>query len=258
MRRADTVVTENIEIARNIFQLSFKGDIVKEMKEPGQFLHLRASDQYIPLLRRPISICDVNLEKQECTMLYRADGEGTTLLSEKRQGDNLDVLGPLGNGFPLDSVEKGETALLVGGGIGVPPLYYLSKKLVEKGVKVIHVLGFGSAEDSFYEQNFNELGETVITTIDGSVGFQGFVTDYMRKEHPSYDVLYACGPTPMLNALEQQLHPERAYFSFEERMGCGIGACFACVCHVQGDETGTSYKKVCSDGPVFPVGVIQL
>ncbi|WP_257350158.1 dihydroorotate dehydrogenase electron transfer subunit [Pseudalkalibacillus decolorationis] len=257
MRREDTVVTENIEIARNIYQVTFKGEIVSEMTEPGQFLHLRTSDQYMPLLRRPISICDVDIDRQECTMLYRADGEGTKQLSDKRQGDQLDVLGPLGNGFPLDTI-KGETALLVGGGIGVPPLYYLSKKLVEKGVNVFHVLGFASAEDTFYKQQFSELGETIITTIDGSLGYQGFVTNYILEEQPPYDILYSCGPTPMLNAIEQQLHPERAYFSFEERMGCGIGACFACVCHVQGDETGTSYKKVCSDGPVFPTGVIQL
>jgi dihydroorotate dehydrogenase electron transfer subunit len=253
-----TTIVHHEQIADRIFEMSFRGDLVKRMTEPGQFLHIRVGEQFMPLLRRPISICDVEMETQTCTILYRADGEGTTLLSRKKTGDQLDVLGPLGNGFPLDTIMKGETALLIGGGIGIPPLYYLSKKLNERDITVKHVLGFGAAKDAFYVEKFQELGETAITTIDGSLGFKGFVTDYVKHENPSYDELFTCGPTVMMKAIEEQLNPERAYFSFEERMGCGIGACFACVCPVKGDPTGQEYRKVCSDGPVFPKGVIQL
>ncbi|MGM7701104.1 dihydroorotate dehydrogenase electron transfer subunit [Pseudalkalibacillus sp. Hm43] len=253
-----TTILHQEQIADKIYELTFEGELVEQMTEPGQFLHIRVGEQYMPLLRRPISICDVDLEQKRCTILYRAEGEGTRLLSKKRAGDSLDILGPLGNGFPLDALQEGETALLIGGGIGVPPLYYLSRKLVERNIRVKHVLGYASKKDAFYVEKFDQLGETFVTTIDGSLGYQGFVTDYVLKENPQYDVLYTCGPTPMMKAIEEQLNPARAYYSFEERMGCGIGACFACVCPVKEDPTGTEYRKICSDGPVFPQGVIQL
>ncbi|MCF6410501.1 dihydroorotate dehydrogenase electron transfer subunit [Pseudalkalibacillus salsuginis] len=258
MRKELTKVVHHEQIADKIYELTFEGEMVTDMVEPGQFLHIRVGDQYMPLLRRPISICDVDFDRKQCTILYRAEGEGTLLLSQKRKGDRLDVLGPLGNGFPLDTIAEGETAVLIGGGIGVPPLYYLSKKLVERNVRVVHVLGFASKKDAFYADAFEQLGTTAVTTIDGTLGYQGFVTDYMKQEAPAYDVLYSCGPTPMLKAIEEQLNPDRAYFSLEERMGCGIGACFACVCSVKDDPTGHRYRKICSDGPVFPQGVIQL
>ncbi|WP_349410440.1 dihydroorotate dehydrogenase electron transfer subunit [Pseudalkalibacillus sp. SCS-8] len=258
MRKELTTIVHHERIADQIYELTFTGELVTHMSEPGQFLHIRTGEQYMPLLRRPISICDVDLGKKECTILYRTEGEGTRLLSKRRVGDRLDVLGPLGNGFPLDTLEQGGTALLIGGGIGVPPLYYLSRKLVERNIHVKHVLGFASQKDAFYIDKFEMLGETVVTTIDGSLGFQGFVTDYVLDENPSYDLLYTCGPTLMMKAIEEQLNPERAYYSFEERMGCGIGACFACVCPVKDDPTGNEYRKICSDGPVFPQGVIQL
>ncbi|WP_261132724.1 dihydroorotate dehydrogenase electron transfer subunit [Bacillus sp. Marseille-Q3570] len=258
MRKELTKVIQQERIADKIYELTFEGEMVAEMVEPGQFLHIRVGEQFMPLLRRPISICDVDLDRKHCTILYRAEGEGTQLLTKKRQGDQLDVLGPLGNGFPLDTVQEGETALLIGGGIGVPPLYYLSKNLVARNVRVIHVLGFASNKDAFYVDEFEQLGKTAVTTIDGTLGYQGFVTDYIKQAQPSYDVLYSCGPTPMLKAVEEQMNPQRAYFSLEERMGCGIGACFACVCNVKDDPTGHAYRKVCSDGPVFPQGVIQL
>jgi dihydroorotate dehydrogenase electron transfer subunit len=146
--------------------------------------------------------------------------------------------------------------LLVGGGIGVPPLYELSKQLKAKGVKVIHVLGFQTSSAVFYENEFLKNGETFITTVDGSYGTKGFVTDVSKDL--IFDTIYACGPTPMLKALEQAYPDKKVYLSLEERMGCGIGACFACVCKRADDPNGVSYKKVCSDGPVFRAGEVVL
>lgn len=250
-----TVVTQK-SIAENIFELTLTGELVRHMKEPGQFVHLKVTDNLDPLLRRPISIADIDHEKQQFTMIYRTEGKGTTLLAQKKPGDLVNVLGPLGNGFPVDEVNVGETAILVGGGIGVPPLYNLSKRLVAKGVKVIHVLGFQDQNAVFYEDDFSKLGETFIATVDGSQGYKGFVTDVIRQEKLDFDVLYSCGPTPMLKALEAQYSHKRGFISLEERMGCGIGACFACVCHVK--DHPTAYKKVCNDGPVFQFGEVIL
>lgn len=190
------------------------------------------------------------------TIIYRALGKGTILLANRMAGEELDVLGPLGHGFPVDEVESGQTAVLIGGGIGVPPLYLLSKQLKAKGVKVIHILGFHTASAIFYQEKFSLLGETHITTVDGSMGTKGFVTDRLANLSESIDCIYACGPNPMLRALERQTIGQKMFISLEERMGCGIGACFACVCHLADDPTGTSYKKVCKDGPVFRVGEV--
>lgn len=245
-------------IATDIMELTCSGSLVKQMSEPGQFLHLRVDSGDELLLRRPISICDVDVERETVTMLYRVEGKGTKRLSLKLEGEKIDVLGPLGNGFPLGATDRGETAILVGGGIGVPPLYYLSKQLKERGVNVIHVLGFQSKENVFYEEEFSQLGETYIVTVDGTYGEKGFVTDVIKEKKLAFDTMYTCGPTPMLSALQTAYHNKRLFLSLEERMGCGIGACFACVCHVVGDEAGTSYRKVCTDGPVFPVGEVVL
>lgn len=252
-----TIVEQEL-IAKDIFKLTVEGNLVKGMNQPGQFVHIKVSPGVEPLLRRPISVCSIDKVHSQFTMLYRCEGLGTRILADKKLGDKINVLGPLGNGFPVEATNTGETALLVGGGIGVPPLYELSKQLVNRGVKVIHVLGFQSNENMFYESQFNELGDTYITTIDGSYGTKGFVTDAIEKFSLSFDTLYSCGPNPMLRALEDRFKDKRAYLSLEERMGCGIGACFACVCHLQEDPTGYSYKKVCSDGPVFPIGEVVL
>ncbi|MEH7386673.1 dihydroorotate dehydrogenase electron transfer subunit [Bacillus sp. JJ1521] len=258
IKKEQMKVVRHIQIAEDIFELKLAGALVQEMNEPGQFVHVKVSDGIDPLLRRPISIANINYEDGECTLIYRKEGLGTLVLSEKNIDQSVDVLGPLGNGFPVDEVEIGQTALLVGGGIGVPPLYELSKQLVAKGVNVIHVLGFQSKFAVFYEDKFNELGKTYIATIDGSVGIKGFVTDVITNFGITFDTLYSCGPTPMLKALENAYPDRNAYISLEERMGCGIGACFACVCHLQNDPDGYSYKKVCSDGPVFKVGEVVL
>lgn len=251
-------VMNHIQLAEDIYELTLAGDLVQEMGQPGQFVHVKVSDGIDPLLRRPISIANVDQEKQECKLIYRKEGLGTRVLSTKMADQTVDVLGPLGNGFPVEEVKQGETALLVGGGIGVPPLYELSKQLVAKGVKVVHVLGFQTKSAVFYEEEYNRLGETYIATVDGSFGTKGFVTDVITKYTLTFDTLYTCGPTPMLKALEKSYPNQNVFISLEERMGCGIGACFACVCHLQSDPEGTSYKKVCSDGPVFKVGEVVL
>ncbi|NEU29436.1 dihydroorotate dehydrogenase electron transfer subunit [bacterium LRH843] len=245
-------------LTSRVIELTCEGPLVKKMIEPGQFVHLRVDrgDEFV--LRRPISICDVDLEKETVTLLYRVEGKGTTRLSTRGEEEKLDVLAPLGNGFPLEATREGETALLVGGGVGVPPLYYLSKQLLKQGVNVVHVLGFQSESDVFYEEEFSKLGATFVSTVDGTRGTKGFVTDVMVEQGLKFDTLYACGPTPMLQALSTNYADKRVYLSLEERMGCGIGACLACVCHVAGDETGTAYRKVCTDGPVFPVGEVVL
>jgi dihydroorotate dehydrogenase electron transfer subunit len=252
------MIVKQQEIATNIFELVLEGKLVQQMREPGQFVHLKVTEGSVPLLRRPISICHVDKDNNQFTMLYRAEGEGTKLLSRRQAGELVDVLGPLGNGFPIDGVQEGETACLVGGGIGIPPLYELSQQLVAKGVRVIHVLGFQSKDAVFYEEKFASLGETYVATADGSYGTKGFVTDVLTQYDITFDVLYSCGPTPMLRALESRYQNKKGFISLEERMGCGIGACFACVCHLQNDPNGHSYKKICSDGPVFPIGEVVL
>lgn len=256
MKREHMTVVRHEQIAKNIYEITLSGHLVEEMNAPGQFVHVKVTPQANPLLRRPLSLCRIDQDASECTLIYRKEGIGTTLLSEKRPGETVDVLGPLGNGFPLDAVEKGQRTLLVGGGIGVPPLYELAKQLVEKGVIVTNVLGFQTKDAVFYEQEFSMFGETYVATVDGSYGMKGFVTDVIDQRGISFDVLYACGPKPMLKALEQAFPHKEVYLSLEERMGCGIGACFACVCRVPDSET--AYKKVCSDGPVFKAGEVVL
>ncbi|MGG0838343.1 dihydroorotate dehydrogenase electron transfer subunit [Bacillus paralicheniformis] len=256
MRKGYMTVRSNNCIADHIYQMVLEGEIAEVCGAPGQFLHIKVSDSLTPLLRRPISIAAVNKAARQVTIIFRKDGEGTSLLSLKQEGDQIDVLGPLGNGFPAESLEPGKTALLVGGGIGVPPLYELSKQLTNRGVHTIHVLGFASAKDVFYEQEFSRLGRVYVATADGTRGSKGFVTDVIENEGLQFDCIMACGPTPMLKALKQRYPDKEVYLSMEERMGCGIGACFACVCHTE--ESETSYVKVCLDGPVFKAQEVLL
>ncbi|MCU5179339.1 dihydroorotate oxidase B electron transfer subunit [Bacillus toyonensis] len=258
MQKQNMIVVNQKEIAKNIYELVLQGTLVQQMNEPGQFVHIKVAEGIAPLLRRPISICNVDQEKNEFTMLYRAEGQGTKTLATRKQGEMVDVLGPLGHGFPVEEAETGQTALLVGGGIGVPPLYELSQRLVAKGVRVIHILGFQTKDVVFYEEKFAELGDTYVATVDGTHGTKGFVTDVIDNYGIDFDILYSCGPLALLRALEGRYKEKKAYISLEERMGCGIGACFACVCHLQEDPSGHSYKKVCSDGPVFPIGEVVL
>ncbi|MER1984696.1 MAG: dihydroorotate dehydrogenase electron transfer subunit [Solibacillus sp.] len=256
IRQEKMKVVKQVSIATNIFELTLHGELVQEMT-PGQFVHVKVSDSFEPLLRRPISIANVDKENNEFTMIYRAEGRGTQVLATRLEGELVDVLGPIGNGFPVEAAQPGQTALLVGGGIGVPPLHELSKQLNARGVKTIHVLGFQSEDVCFYEEEFGALGDTYYATVDGTKGTKGFVTTVFDEVKPEFDVYYSCGPLPMLKALEGYYDDKPGYLSFEERMACGIGACFACVCNTT-ETQEKAYVKVCSDGPVFPKGVVAL
>lgn len=247
-------VVSNRQIADNIFELVLSGELSAEMKQPGQFVHVKAGEGIDPLLRRPISISSI--DDDTFTIIYRRQGRGTSLLSDKTSGMSVDVLGPLGNGFPVTEAKEGQTAILVGGGVGVPPMYELAKQLARNGVKVISIIGFQSANAVFYEKELDEFGEVYVATVDGTYGRKGFVTDILAGLEA--DIIFACGPTPMLRAVENGNYAAKTYLSLEERMGCGIGACFACVCHTQDDPKGFSYKKVCSDGPVFQAGEVVI
>ncbi|PKH11131.1 dihydroorotate dehydrogenase electron transfer subunit [Planomicrobium sp. MB-3u-38] len=239
-------------IAKHIFELTVEGSLVDEMAEPGQFVHVRVADSFEPLLRRPISIASIDKENKRFTMIYRAEGRGTQILADKRAGDEIDVLGPLGHGFPVEKAEK--KAFLIGGGIGVPPLYELAKQLNSRGIETVHILGFESKQAIFYEEKFKALGDTHIATVDGSHGTEGFVTHILNELPHDFDTYFSCGPTAMLEAVQWAYPQKRGFLSYEQRMGCGIGACFACVCRTTKSET--DYIKVCSDGPVFPAGVV--
>lgn len=256
MRKELLTVRSNECIADNIYKLILAGDMIQDFKKPGQFVHLKVSESMTPLLRRPISVAEINHDQSEVTLIFRKEGEGTGLLAEKKRGDQVDVLGPLGNGFDVESFTEGKKALIIGGGVGVPPLYELSKQLTSKGILTTHVLGFQSAKDVFFESEFKGLGETFVATADGTYGFQGFVTDVIDTEQLDFDYLLACGPTPMLRALKMKYPDREVYLSMEERMGCGIGACFACVCHT--DQSEKTYVKVCLDGPVFKAEEVLL
>ncbi|MFD2115598.1 dihydroorotate dehydrogenase electron transfer subunit [Paenibacillus yanchengensis] len=252
------VIVRNSEIACHIYELVLKGELVQLMQEPGQFVHVKVTNETTPLLRRPLSIANIDHHNNEFTLIYRKQGKGTDILATRKPGELIDVLGPLGHGFPITEAKAGQTALIVGGGIGVPPLYELSTRLVQAGVKVIHVLGFQTANAIFYREKFEQLGQTYIATDDGSCGEKGYVTDVIQHYGLTGDIAYACGPIPMLQSLKNKVMIKKLFISLEERMGCGIGACYACVCRT-GDSNGAlSYKKVCSDGPVFAAEEVQL
>ncbi|WP_257001026.1 dihydroorotate dehydrogenase electron transfer subunit [Terribacillus saccharophilus] len=235
-------------IAKDTVEMTFKGKMAQENILPGQFLHLLVGEGSNHMLRRPISIAGVDKQESTITIIFKLLGEGTNSLSKAEPGDQLDALGPCGQGYPVDELQM-EHALLVGGGIGVPPLYYLAQRLYEKGIQVTMVAGFQNKEQVFYEEAFRSLGDYYLATDDGSAGEKGFVTDIINKEAFHFDQFFTCGPTGMLKAVSTQLANEEGFISIEQRMGCGIGACFACVVPAPDSESG--YKKICKDGPVF-------
>lgn len=249
-----TTVVSNEQIADKIFRIELQGDIVKEMNTPGQFVNIKVSNSYEFLLRRPISICEINKEKNTFVMVYRADGAGTKKISQLKKGEEVDVLGPLGKGYDVYTLKEGQTALLVGGGIGVPPLYELAKQFKNEGIKTIHILGFNNEKDVFYEDKFSELGTTYVATADGTYGEKGFVTDVIKKYDIEYDKYFSCGPFAMLKVLTTMDEEKIGYISLEERMACGVGACYACVCEKQDG----SISRVCYDGPVYESTEIAL
>lgn len=258
IREEMTVVSQH-EIADQIFELELEGKMASRVREPGQFVHIlpRGGQKgETALLRRPISICNTDPDHHRMTLIYRKGGKGTERFSRAESGMALDVLGPLGHGFPYDAAKKGSSAVIIGGGVGVPPLYGLSEALCARNVSVTHLLGFRAAKDVFYEEAFSKLGTTYIVTEDGSRGRQGIVTDFLQDI--SFDTAFACGPLPMLRAVQNLISAQPLFLSLEQRMGCGIGACMACVMHTTNPEDEKGYRRVCCDGPVFQAGEVEL
>jgi dihydroorotate dehydrogenase electron transfer subunit len=243
IRKEIMLIQSSEQIASDTIEMVLANSYISRSARPGQFLHISIPGH---MLRRPISIANADKDKGTVTILFKIAGNGTKGLASLQVGSKLDVLGPCGNGFPLE-VSEDSTILLIGGGIGVPPLYYLGKELKKLGVKIVSILGFQSKDHVFYERKFRELGETYIVTNDGSYGERGFVTDVLSNIQ-NFDLYYSCGPIPMLQAITKALKDKTGYISLEERMGCGVGACYACVIPSK-DEQG--YKKICHDGPVF-------
>lgn len=234
MKQVLFTVTENVKLNSSVYKMTLKGD-VSDIKA-GQFINVKLDGLY---LRRPISV--FNLGEDFIQIIYKVVGNGTEKMSKLKEGV-LDVLTGLGNGYDLS--KSGENPVLIGGGVGVPPLYELAKNLLAQGKKPWVILGFNKAEEIFCISEFEDLGVQIyITTVDGSVGVKGFVTDAMDEKDYSY--VYTCGPEPMLKAVYGKSKTS-GQFSFEERMGCGFGACMGCSC-----KTLYGNKRICKDGPVL-------
>ena len=236
MKQSIYKITQNTSLTSTVYKMVLEGD-VSDIKNSGEFINIKLEGKY---LRRPISVCDV--DDTTVTIVYKVVGEGTEQMSKMPVGTELDILVGLGNGYDLS--RSGDAPLLLGGGVGVPPLYNLAKRLIANGKKVTVVLGFNTKEEIFYEQEFKSLGaEVFVTTVDGTYGIKGFVTDAMKDIDYSY--FYTCGPEPMLKAI-YKASTTSGQMSFEERMGCGFGACMGCSC-----KTLTGYKRICKEGPVM-------
>jgi dihydroorotate dehydrogenase electron transfer subunit len=217
-------------------KMTLSGD-TSDITAPGQFVNIKLDGFF---LRRPISVCDV--KEGELTIIYKMVGKGTEAMGEMKAGKKLDILTGLGNGYDLTTA--GDKPLLIGGGVGVPPMYKLAKELLAMGKKVTVILGFNTKDELFYENEFKALGaEVYVTTVDGSYGIKGFVTDAFTGV--DYTYFYTCGPEPMLKAVYAKSETS-GQFSFEERMGCGFGACMGCSC-----KTKYGNKRICRDGPVL-------
>ncbi len=235
MKDSVFTVIENVKLTKDVFRMKLQGD-VSHITVPGQFVNIKLDGLY---LRRPISVCDKDADT--VTIIYKAVGKGTELMSTFKCGKTLEVLTGLGNGY--DTSVSGQNPVLLGGGVGVPPLYMLAKKLIKEGKQVSVILGFNTKQEVFYEQEFKALGCNVtVTTVDGSYGTKGFVTDALDQDNSYF---YTCGPEPMLKAIYKATKTS-GQLSFEERMGCGFGACMGCSC-----KTLTGYKRICKDGPVM-------
>lgn len=235
MKQGIFEIVENVPLTDSVYRMRLQGD-TGGFTAPGQFLNIRLDGLY---LRRPISVCD--LDGGTVTILYKRVGRGTEKMTALRPGETLDLLTGLGNGY--DTAPAGDRPVLLGGGVGVPPLYLLAKKLLAQGRQVSVVLGFNTRREVFYEAEFRALGcQTAVTTVDGSYGRRGFVTDALPE---GYTYFYTCGPEPMLKAVYRATDTG-GQFSFEARMGCGFGACMGCSC-----KTVTGYKRICKDGPVL-------
>lgn len=241
MKQLTFEIKTNEQIAKNVYRMQLCGDTTGIL--PGQFVNIRVEGQF---LRRPISVCNIN--NGVLTIIYKVVGVGTEAMSHLLIGTQLDVLTVLGNGYDLS--KAGDRPLLVGGGVGVPPMYMLARQLREAGKAVRVILGFNTKDEVFYEEEFRALGcDVTVTTVDGSHGIKGFVTNALDGQQSYY---YTCGPLPMIKALLQAAGTN-GEVSMEERMGCGFGACMGCTI-----QTTQGPKRVCKEGPVFPANELQL
>ena len=235
MKNVFLEIKENKALTDSVWQMTLEGDC-SDITKPGQFINIKLDGFY---LRRPISVYDCG--ENFVTIIYKVVGEGTELMSTLRQGKVLDVLVGLGNGF--DTSVSGDAPIVIGGGVGVPPMYKLAKSLIAEGKKVTAILGFNTAGEIFAENEFKKIGcDVIVTTVDGSYGVKGFVTNAMDID---YTYTFCCGPEPMLKAVYNTSRTSGQY-SFEERMGCGFGACMGCTC-----KTKYGNKRICKDGPVL-------
>ena len=236
MKQSFFEIIENVALTETVYKMVLRGD-VSHITQSGQFVNIKLEGLF---LRRPISVCD--LSNDTFTIIYKVVGKGTEKMSKYQVGDKLDVLTGLGNGYDLSL--SGQNPVLIGGGVGVPPMYLLCKKLLQQGKTPTVILGFNNASEIFYENEFKALGVNVlVTTVDGSYGVKGFVTDALKNVEYSY--FYTCGPEPMLKAVYNATTTS-GQMSFEERMGCGFGACMGCSC-----KTLTGNKRICKEGPVM-------
>jgi len=258
-------VIEKLQLTEDIFSiLLYVGDKISEAV-PGQFIDLYTDDNSY-LLPRPISICDVDRDKAEMRIVFRKVGKGTELFSRLQSGEEVDIVGPLGNGYKLsdESLASGKVHVLLGGGIGIPPMLYLAKELTKRGVareNIKTVLGFRDAT-TFLTEEFEKYSEVYITSDNGEAGIKGNVIDGIREYKINADYLYACGPGPMLKGVKAYAAEKGipAQISLEERMACGIGACLACVCKTKeiDDHSKVKNTRICKDGPVFAAEEVEL
>ncbi len=235
MKQGFFEIIENTPLTETVYKMTLRGD-TSAITAPGQFVNIKLEGLY---LRRPISVC--NVEGDVLTIIYKVVGRGTEQLAKMEKG-SLDLLTGLGNGYDL--TVSGDRPVLLGGGVGVPPMYLLARRLIAEGRQVSVILGFNTRAEVFYEEEFKALGAAVtVTTVDGSYGIKGFVTDAMQQI--PYTYFYTCGPEPMLKAVHKA-SATSGQMSFEKRMGCGFGACMGCSC-----KTITGYKRICKEGPVM-------
>ena len=235
MKQSIFTIIENKALTKDVFKMVLEGD-TSAITASGQFVNIQLAGKF---LRRPISVCD--WDASTLTIVYKVVGHGTEQMSEMQVGEQLDILTGLGNGYDLSLA--GDAPLLIGGGVGVPPMYGAAKKLAEAGIKAKVILGFNVKDEIFYEEEFKALGcDVTVTTVDGSSGVKGFVTNALPE---TYSYFYTCGPEPMLKAVYKATATS-GQMSFEERMGCGFGACMGCSC-----KTITGYKRICKEGPVM-------
>lgn len=243
-------------IASDVYSMWLSVSQIAEHARPGQFISVYSNDKS-RLLPRPISICETDRENKRIRIVYRVVGEGTEEFSLMTEGNTVNILGPVGNGFPMERCPQGKTAFLIGGGIGIPPMVQLAKEL-----KCQKTILAGYRDELFLEEELKENGSLYIATEDGSAGTRGNVVDAIKANHLTADVIYACGPTPMLRALKSyaEEHGIECWVSMEERMACGIGACLACVCRTKevDEHSQVHNKRICKDGPVFLSTEVEL